>query len=58
MKFLRKLNTFFLILIVLTVTIDILFYDITKGNKIITIFLGIFLVGSIVIEILLKVKNK
>ena len=57
MKFIRKLNTLFLILIIIIVLIDIMFYDLTKENIVITSLLAISLICSILIEVFLKIKK-
>jgi len=60
MKTLKRLNTFFLIVIVLLVVIDILFADYLTGiwNRVFIALLAISLGLSVVIEVVIKKHKK
>ncbi|MBU1370803.1 MAG: hypothetical protein KJ578_11380 [Bacteroidetes bacterium] len=60
MRTLKKVNTFFLIVIVLLVLIDILFADFISGiwNKIFILLLTLSLVISVVVEIAIKRRKR
>jgi membrane protein YdbS with pleckstrin-like domain len=60
MKTLKRLNTFFLIAIVLLILIDILFANYLTGiwNQVFIALLAISLVLSVVIEVVIKKQKK
>lgn len=60
MKTLKRLNTFFLIEIVLLILIDIFFANYLKGiwNQIFIVLLAISLLLSVVIEVIIKKREK
>lgn len=60
MKTLKRLNTFFLIVIVLLILIDIFFANYLKGiwNQIFIVLLAISLLLSVVIEVIIKKREK
>jgi hypothetical protein len=60
MKTLKRLNTFFLITIVLLILIDVLFANYLTGiwNQVFIVMLAISLLLSVVIEVLIKKEKK
>ncbi len=60
MKTLKRLNTFFLIVIVLLVLIDVLFTNYLTGiwNQVFITLLAISLILSVVIEVIIKKGKK
>lgn len=60
MKTLKRLNTFFLITIVLLILIDVLFANYLTGiwNQVFIVMLAISLLLSAVIEVLIKKEKK
>ena len=60
MKNLKRLNTLFLIMIVLLVLIDIMFANILSGiwDDILIAFLAISLLLSVIIELIIKRQKK